>query len=305
MGSAAGDAVMITPIVLFAYNRPDHLRRTLACLAADRVPLVYAFSDGPRTPAAAAGVAEVREILRSIDFCETVITERPENLGLGRSIVSGVSAVFEKFRQAIVFEDDLVCVPGAYHYLSDALEHYRDDTRVMSLTGWTHPTVTPAGVGDQPYFDGRAECLVWASWARAWQGMDRTALDILRECRTRGIDIFRYGADLPSMAESEQRQNIWAVRWLYLHILRGGLSLRPPWSMVDHIGFDSQATNASDGALWSQVPLRSCPPAPDRWPEPREDPECPRLWQRVYGSRPPWLRERLRGLRKRLRPGKV
>ena len=54
------------PVILFIYARPDHLRRTLNCLQENQVPLIYAFSDGPRTPDKAPLVAQVREILRSI-----------------------------------------------------------------------------------------------------------------------------------------------------------------------------------------------------------------------------------------------
>src|SRR5205085_3723869 len=147
---------------------------------------------------------------------------------------------------------------------------------------------------DQPYFDGRAECLVWATWARAWQGMDRSAVDLMHDCRSKGIDIYRYGADLPVMAANEQRQNSWAVRWLYLHIRRRGLCLRPPHSLVEHIGFDSLATNASDGAKWTSPPLRPCPPIPEQWPDAIEDRDCNVLWRRAFGSRPHWLPEQLR-----------
>lgn len=274
------------PVVLFAYARPDHLRRTLACLRENRVPLIYAFSDGPRTPDKAPAVEQVRQILRGIDWCEIILCERQENLGLGRSIRTGVTSVLEKHDAAIVFEDDLICVPGTYDYLCAALRRYRDEPRVMSVTGWTHPRVTPPDVRDQPYFDGRAECWVWGTWARAWQGMDQDAQTLMRRCAAAGIDPYRYGADLPDMARNELRQNIWAVRWLYLHMLRGGLCLRPPWSMVEHIGFDPLATNARFAESWQNPPLRECPPLPQQWPEPLEDPQCPVLWQQAYGGRP-------------------
>lgn len=274
------------PVVLFAYARPDHLRRTLACLRENRVPLIYAFSDGPRTPDKAPSVEQVRQILHGIDWCEVILCERQENLGLGRSIRSGVTSVLEQHDAAIVFEDDLICVPGTYDYLCAALSRYRDEPRVMSVTGWTHPRLTPPDVGDQPYFDGRAECWVWGTWARAWQGMDQDAQTLMRRCAAAGIDPYRYGADLPDMARNELRQNIWAVRWLYLHLLRGGLCLRPPWSMVEHIGFDGQATNFAQARGWQNPPLRGCPPLPQQWPEPLEHPHCVRLWQAACGTRP-------------------
>ena len=69
----------------------------------------------------------------------------------------------------LVFEDDLICVPGAYAFLCEALARYRDDPAVLSVTGWTHPSVTPPGVAS-PYFDGRPESWSWGTWRRAWRG---------------------------------------------------------------------------------------------------------------------------------------
>jgi len=106
------------------------------------------------------------------------------------------------------------------------------------------------------------------------------------DCEAKGIDRNKYGSDLPAMAENELRNNIWAVRFLYLHILHGGLCLRPPWSMVEHIGFDAQATNASDGSQWANPPLNPCPPIPSKWPEPLEHSQCPILWQQACGAPP-------------------
>jgi len=274
------------PIILFAYARPEHLSQTLCCLQENQVPLIYAFSDGPRTPDKAQVVAKVRDMLRAIDWCEVIICERENNLGLGRSILTGVTEVLGKHDAAIIFEDDLICVPGTYKYLCAALDQYHNDSRVMSVTGWTHPLVTPAEVTDLPYFDGRAECWVWGTWARAWHGMEINAQTIMAQCKAQGVDIYRDGADLVDMAKAELRQNIWAVRFLYLHILRNGLCLRPPWSMVEHIGFDSDATNSSTESWLKNPHLKPNPEIPVQWPEPAESAECAHLWQQQCGTRP-------------------
>ena len=168
--------------------------------------MLYAYSDGPRSAKDAVKVMEVRKILRSIDWCEVRLTERETNIGLGRSILAGVTEVLCKHDAIIVFEDDLICVHGTYDYLCSALEHYRDDTRVMSVTGWTHPIVTPNDIRDEPYFDGRAECLAWGTWARAWQGMETDAKTLMKKCKAEGIDIYKYGSDLVDMARMELRQ---------------------------------------------------------------------------------------------------
>lgn len=278
----------VIPIILFTYARPDHLRRTLECLKANNVPLIYIFSDGAKTPDKEPAVKEVRKIIHEIDWCTTIITERETNLGLGKSILTGVTDILKKEEMAIVFEDDLICVPGTYDYLCAALVHYHDDTRVMSVTGWTHPLVTPKDVIGQPYFDGRAESLVWGTWNRAWKGMDEDAMTLMNRCKSKGIDVYHYGADLPAMAYVEQKQNIWAIRFLFLHILNRGLCLRPPWSMVEHIGWDSQGTNAQVAGKWAASPLKPHPPIPEKWPESVENSECSALYLKSYGTRPAW-----------------
>ena len=268
------------PVVLFAYARPDHLARVIECLRENRVPRIEAFADGAKGAADAARVTEVRAMLRAIDWCEVRLTERAENLGLGRNVIAGVSDVAARYAAFVVWEDDLICVPETYAWVCAALRHYADDPRVMSVTAWTHPRVTPRAAGDRPYFDGRAECWVWGAWSRSWAGMpEQTASQKLTAAAARGLAPEAYGADLPSMAEREERQNIWAVRWLYHHLQHGGLCVRPPWSMVEHIGFDASATNAATATAWANPPLRAAPPVPGTWPESREHPQCRALWR--------------------------
>ena len=268
------------PVALFAYNRPDCLARVLECLKRDRVPLIYAFSDGPRHAGHAAGVEAVRKMLRSVDWCRLVLTERKINYGLGKSLVSGITGTLEKHEMVIVHEDDLITSPGTYAYMSAALRHYRKRSKVMSVTAWTHPRVTPGDIAGQPYFDGRAECWVWGTWRRAWSGMESTdAMSLVEECRARDLDPCRYGDDLLEMAQTEHQRNIWAVRWLYQHLVRGGLCLRPPHSLSEPIGIGAEATNTTDNGPWAAAPLQPCPAIPESWPEPKRHPDCPQLWR--------------------------
>lgn len=271
------------PVVLFVYRRPDILQRVLDCLRADNIPLLYIFSDGPRSADVTAEVAAVRSLIHAIDWCECIIEEHPVNLGLGVSVKRGVSAVLEQHASAIIFEDDLICVPGTYAYLTSALRCYENDTRVMSVTAWTHPRILPEHVGTRPYFDGKAECWAWGTWARAWEGMHDAALKIQQECVERALDIEKYGTDLLKMAAEAERRNLWAVGWFYHHMRRNGLCLRPPWSLVDQICWEENRSTTTTPAMlaWANPPLRHCPPVPTEWPEPVEHPSCAPLWRQA------------------------
>jgi GT2 family glycosyltransferase len=285
----------VIPVVVLAYARPAHLVRVLACLRANAVPLILAYADGAKGVADAAAVAETRALLREIDWTEVRLTERTENLGLGRNVLAAISEAAARYEAFVVWEDDLVCVPGTYDWLCAALRAYSGDERVMSVTAWVHPRMTPLDVDGKPYFDGRAECWGWGSWARAWRGMENeNALAKMEAAQARGISPDAYGADLPEMARHEAAKNIWAVRWLYHHLQHGGLCVRPPWSMVEHIGFDLSATNAAGATDWANPPLRSAPPVPALWPLPDEHPRCRALWRAAdpSGWRSKWRRIR-------------
>jgi hypothetical protein len=199
------------PVILFTYARPAHLARVLGCLRENRVPLIYAFSDGPKNQSDANAVLQTRLLLQSVDWTDMHITERTKNLGLGQNVLTGVTEVAASNEAFIVWEDDLIAVPGTYAWLCSALEHYAPDSRVFSVSAWTHPAIIPKDAGDRPYFDARAECWVWGAWARAWTGMDAgTAIDRLEAAEKRGLPAGAYGADLPAMAEVEQVKNIFA-----------------------------------------------------------------------------------------------
>lgn len=274
----------VIPAVVFAYARPDHLARLLDCLKRDGVPIIYAFADGAKSGADAEAVSATRAILHEVTWCEMRIVERASNFGLGKNVLAGISAVADHHEAFVVWEDDLVCVPGTYRWMCAALRQYRNSSNVFSVSAWNHPRVTPPGLAGLPYFDRRAECWGWGGYARSWRGMElETAGQKLEACERAGIPGDVCGADLPAMAKQEAARNIWAVRWLYHHLQRGGICLRPPWSMAEHAGFDLRASNAHHPEQWQSDPLCPSPAIPDTWPEPVVNPFCAPLWKSAVG----------------------
>ena len=133
----------LAPVVLFVYNRLDHLRQTLeALLKNPEAPesIVYVFSDGPRGEHDAAQVNAVRSFIRSVaGFKEIHVIERPRNLGLADNIIDGVSTVLKQSDSVIVLEDDIETSPGFLRYMNDALDLYRNESRVMHVSGYMFP----------------------------------------------------------------------------------------------------------------------------------------------------------------------
>ena len=126
------------PIALFVYNRPRHTRSTLQALRANALASqsdLFVFSDAARKPEAAAGVEEVRQLLRSIDgFKSVAVVERTSNLGLAASITEGLNELCGRYGRAIVLEDDLATSPHFLDYMNAALERYEPEDRVMQIS---------------------------------------------------------------------------------------------------------------------------------------------------------------------------
>jgi glycosyltransferase involved in cell wall biosynthesis len=98
------------PIVMFVYNRADHFTQTYEALA--KCPetnnsILYIFSDGAKNDNAKPQVEQVRQTAKDFagrhDFLDVIITESPENKGLARSIIDGVTSVLDEYGKAMKY----------------------------------------------------------------------------------------------------------------------------------------------------------------------------------------------------------
>jgi hypothetical protein len=278
----------VVPVVLFAYRRADLLARTLESLRVNRVPLVYAWSDGPRDARVEADVAAVRALLRRVTWTKMVLTEQSRNVGVAASELGGISRVLEEHAAVVPVEEDLEFGPGTYDFLVAALAHYRDDPRVMGVTAWNHPRVTPPNVTTEPYFCGRMSGLMWGTWRRAWAGVaEHTAAEFAARCAAGGIDVTRYGDDLLASVAHEEAYGMWDLRFNLHMLAERGLFLWPARSMVAHTGYEPRATNSPNAAGWEDSPSSAPPVGSIAWPEVREHPGSAELWRRAVNAPPP------------------
>lgn len=275
----------IVPVALFSYRRADLLERTIAALRVNGVRLIYAFSDGPRNEADEPGVADVRRALRELDWAELHVVERPVNVGLNVSLITGISRVLADHEDVVVCEEDIEFAPGAYAYMCDGLERYRAEARVMSIGGWTHPRMTPSDASDAPHFSGRFTEWGWATWRRAWTGFEGQSSQQLRDrCTARGIDISKYGRDVADWFGVGAERVGWEYCFMMHSWLNDGLHLLPPRAMTEHTGYDDRSSHRQDRTDWND--RAESPPPRVQWPEVRENPASPELWRRAIEPPP-------------------
>lgn len=239
----------IAPIVLFAYNRPWHLAQTIDALKKNELSVssdLIVFSDGAKNHESNQKVEEVRQYLKTISGFKSVkVVERDRNLGLARSIISGVSQVVGEYDRVIVMEDDLVTSPFFLHYMNDALEYYADEDEVISIHGYCYPV---RGTLPETFFIKGADCLGWGTWQRGWSLFEENSQKLLERLKQKDLllrfDFFgAYGYTKMLKNQIKGKNDSWAVRWYASALLNDKLTLYPGQSLVFHIGYDGSGTN--------------------------------------------------------------
>lgn len=265
---------MSTPIALFIFNRPQHLARTLVDLSKNKgfaPKRVIVFADGPRHEKEAEAVEKARRIAREMLGPSATFRMQDRNKGLARSIIDGVSELSTDNGRVIVVEDDLAPEPEFLEFLERALDHYADTSEVMQISGHMF---------EVPEFKARRQPIIlpltttwgWATWQRAWDQFDESAVGARRMLDSPSQrKSFNLGGayDYANMLEEQLagRRDSWGIRFYFSTFQRGGVAVFPPRTLVRNNGFDGSGShgrgwlrkfNAESGESWLW-------PSPETW----------------------------------------
>lgn len=246
----------LAPIALFVYNRPEHTRRTLKFLKenllADESRL-FIFSDAAKDEQQKDKVAEVREIIRSVEGFKSVqVIERKSNFGLADSIIDGVTRLTEKYGRIIVFEDDLVSSPYTLQYFNDALKLYENTDRVMHIGAYMYPLKNKDL--PQAFFYRAASSWGWATWGRAWKYFEPDIDKIISNFDSGKRYQFSIEGTMNFWKQVREfkrgKNNSWAIRWYASIFLNDGLTLNPSASLINNIGHDGTGIHSGKNNIY-------------------------------------------------------
>lgn len=249
-----------TPVLLIAFNRPQHTKQVLEAVLMAHPHNLYVFQDGSRDGNTddIRKCAKVRKVIDDLTIAaptqlHTFYSEK--NLGCGPGPAAAISWFFELEEMGIIIEDDAVPNSDFFAYCEELLQKYKDDHDVRAI-GSMH-------LGSKKYGDGsyyfsmmnRTFC-AWATWRRAWQDFDLFHRNITRKQFNRCLK--DYGCDLrmreywcERLAEvqkdayhnSSWDQQFWMSIWLH-----HGKGIMPNVNLCTNIGFGAEATHTFDSS---------------------------------------------------------
>lgn len=242
-----------TPIVIFAYNRPIHLQKTLLALGdCHRLEEchVYIFCDGLKNQKESELVDQVRQV--AMDWAEShdaSLIIRKNNIGLKNSVISGVNQVFKNYSRVIVIEDDIIVSPIFVSFMLEALDRYEKESIIYQIAGFLFSADRLAD--KDAFLIPLTSSWGWATWKRAWEGCD---FEIKQAPLSLKNKTFRRKFDLDGiypwtkMLEDEYFNNIdtWDIQFYYHVFMNNGLVVYPCKTLVYNAGFDSSGIHCGN-----------------------------------------------------------
>lgn len=243
--------MIFAPVCLFTYNRFEETKQTIEALQKNYLAkdsCLYIFSDGAKDNSMNENVKEIRKYLKTISGFKSIeIIESDNNKGLKRSIIEGVSQVIEKYKKVIVLEDDLITSPNFLNFSNQALDFYKNNKHVYSISGFTLDLPSLKCVEKDYYLYKRISSWGWSTWIDRWVTIDWNVNDYesFKWNFIKQLRFAKIGSDLPFMLWKQMNGKIdsWAIISCYNQFNRDLVTVYPTISKVKNIGYGELATH--------------------------------------------------------------
>jgi hypothetical protein len=242
----------IAPIVLFVYNRLEHIKKTVEALQMSKLAKdseLFIYSDAHRNADDRMKIDEVRKYIESIDgFKKVTVIKREKNWGLADSIVDGVTKIVNEYGRVIVLEDDILTSPFFLEYMNDALEFYKNEKKVWHISGWNYPIETDEL--KDVFLWRLMNCWGWATWDDRWKYYEKDTNKSIKNFSKEDIKFFNIDGveDFfgQVVANHEKKINTWAIFWYTTIFQKNGLCLNPSQTFVENIGLDGTGVHCGE-----------------------------------------------------------
>jgi len=243
-----------TPILFIVFKREGLTRQVFEQIRKIKPKKLFISADGARANIEGEEEAckRVREIFKEIDWeCEVHTRFNDENLGLKKATLSAIDWFFENVDEGIIIEDDNLPDLSFFSFCEQMLELYRNDTRVMQISG--NNFFRGKKFGDKSYYFSKvAQVWGWATWKRAWNLFDVNMSSYEAFKKTKQIDNVFEGyftkKYLMNHYDKITSKDVlsWSWHWIYTVFSNNGLCVTPSVNLISNIGFGNDAVHAAN-----------------------------------------------------------
>ena len=248
---------MLAPVIVFAYNRANHLEKTLDAHSKNYLAIetdLFIFIDGPTKETEREKSEAVYQVAIKYSeaelFRKVVIERKTQNRGLANSIIGGVSTIISKYGKVIVVEDDLVSASDFLDFMNQGLDYYKSESRVGAISGFSPVRRSKPKCDNGIFISKTGNSCGWGTWEDRWEKVDWIIKDyacfISDKKKQEAFDSIQYGISIMLTRQMRGEIDSWAVRWDYFCFSNSLWTIYPEKSHICNVGFDGEGTNTNN-----------------------------------------------------------
>ena len=245
---------MTVPIVLFAYNRPEHLKKTLNSLKKiKKINKIYFFCDGPKQNANKENIKKIkqcRNIIKKINWTEKETYFQKKNIGIKNTLLLSAGIIFDQndYKFAIYLEDDNIVLPGFYEYMKTCSKKFLNNTNIFSVTGYNFLLNKKlySEIENDHFFLNYTNTWSIGFWKRSWKlwkkeilNLEGKANSIIFKTILKSKNYILYN----SLLEGYIKKNNAGSTYCYTSWKYNGLTVFPKYPLITNIGMDGSGDN--------------------------------------------------------------
>ena len=244
---------MKSSVLLIIFNRPDTTKRVFEEIKKAKPKKLYIAADGPRLERNddINKCSQAREIVNDVDWnCVVNTLYSDRNLGCKVAVSRAINWFFSNEEEGIILEDDCLPSQSFFSFCDDQLAKFRDDKRIFLISGYNKQNTWKEKEADY-FFSNYGGIWGWASWRRAWMHNDLEMNDLEEFIKQNKLKHL-LGSKQGKIREKQMRaakaghnMNTWDFQWGYSRHVNSGMACVPSRSLIENIGFGSDATHTS------------------------------------------------------------
>tara|TARA_B100001093_G_scaffold496161_1_gene541470 strand:- start:7729 stop:8559 length:831 start_codon:yes stop_codon:yes gene_type:complete len=226
-----------TAIVIFAYNRPSHLKRVLVSLQDYGIKKFFVFLDGPKNKQDKLIQDEITFIVKNLKFAKVKLIKNKSNFGLAKSIISGVTKILKKFENIIVIEDDCIPFKNFFNFMASQLKTSYFKNECAAICSYMFPEISEYNSKKlYPILLNYFISWGWATNKKNWE-------QFLNKKKNKKIK-FNVNTPYSKFLKKKNLNSIWTINFIYHNLNFNKKYIYPNYSLVKNIGFDGSGINS-------------------------------------------------------------
>jgi len=228
--------------LLICFLREANLNRIIGALSAGQIEQVYVWIDGARNEVEAIQQENLKKTILAWhnNFSVFKINHQPRNLGLNKSIQSGIDWFFENVEHGIILEDDIVFEDDFLYFINTQKEFFDSKSDLLLISGHNpNPQAGTCGYVPSNY------PLIWGwytnieKWKLIKDLISGSNIELSVQLPVHVSQFWKSGI----RKVDSGKLNSWALPFAYRMRASGYYAISPHVNLISNLGLDKYATH--------------------------------------------------------------